>query len=109
MTNHRAPVFINEGAFGIFDHGEVPIESADWSGVLIAPMSAGVMVRTGINTGKVRVEARTGVSQEFSVNGRRKRRRWSDEESRSVPALRRRCTTPGHGALLTDLQFPAGL
>ncbi|MEV0987802.1 hypothetical protein [Streptomyces sp. NPDC049949] len=59
MTNHHARVFINEGTFGIFDHGEVPIESADWSGDLIAPMSAGAMVRTGINTGNVHVEVRT--------------------------------------------------
>ncbi|MFF8271445.1 hypothetical protein ACF059_29260 [Streptomyces sp. NPDC016562] len=62
MTIHQAPVFVNEGAFGIFDHGEVPIESADWSGDLIAPMSAGAVVRTGINTGNVRVEVRTGTS-----------------------------------------------
>ncbi|MCX5079179.1 hypothetical protein OHA84_38200 (plasmid) [Streptomyces sp. NBC_00513] len=63
MTIHQAPVFVNEGTFGIFDHGEVPIESADWSGDLIAPMSAGAMVRTGINTGNVQVEVRTGPSQ----------------------------------------------
>ncbi|MFB7982805.1 hypothetical protein [Streptomyces vinaceus] len=58
-TNYQARVFVNEGTFGIFDHGEVPIESADWSGDLIAPMSAGAMVRTGINTGNVHVEVRT--------------------------------------------------
>ncbi|MEU8460445.1 hypothetical protein [Streptomyces sp. NPDC029003] len=62
MTNHQASVFVNEGIFGIFDHGEVPAESADWSGSLIAPMSAGAFVRTGINTGNVQVEVRTGDS-----------------------------------------------
>ncbi|CAM5656854.1 hypothetical protein SAVIM40S_03161 [Streptomyces avidinii] len=31
MTIHQAPVFVNEGAFGIFDDGEAPIESAVWS------------------------------------------------------------------------------
>ncbi|MFJ3841779.1 hypothetical protein ACIPY6_40620 [Streptomyces sp. NPDC090054] len=62
MTYHQAQVFINEGIFGILDHGEVPIESVDWSGSLIAPMSAGAMVRTGINTGNVRVEVYTWAS-----------------------------------------------
>lgn len=66
MTYHQAPVFINEGIFGIFDGGEVPIESADWSGSLIAPMSAGAIVRTGINTGNVQVEASTGGSPDVS-------------------------------------------
>jgi hypothetical protein len=41
MTYHQSQVFINEGIFGILDHGEVPIESVDWSGGLIAPMSSG--------------------------------------------------------------------
>ncbi|MEW2139527.1 hypothetical protein AB0892_23585 [Streptomyces sp. NPDC005409] len=66
MAIYQAPVFVNEGSFGIFDHGEVPIESADWSGDLIAPLSAGAMVRTGINTGNVRVEVRTGASGDSS-------------------------------------------
>ncbi|MFD8978700.1 hypothetical protein [Streptomyces sp. NPDC059564] len=60
MTRNQSQVFINEGIFGILDHGEVPIESVDWSGGLIAPMSAGAMVRTGINTGNVHVEVCTG-------------------------------------------------
>ncbi|MFJ8011021.1 hypothetical protein [Streptomyces sp. NPDC096339] len=60
MTYHESQVFINEGIFGVLDHGEVPIESVHWSGGLIAPMSAGAMVRTGINTGNVRVEVHTG-------------------------------------------------
>lgn len=77
MTIHQAPVFVNEGAFGIFDHGEVPIESADWSGDLIAPMSAGAMVRTGINTGNVRVEVRTGASQVSSEE-------WEEEEATAL-------------------------
>ncbi|MEV7579053.1 hypothetical protein ACIRUY_29725 [Streptomyces erythrochromogenes] len=64
MTYHQAPVFINEGIFGIFDDGQVPIESTDWSGSLIAPMSAGAIVRTGINTGNVQVEVRTGDSSD---------------------------------------------
>ncbi|MFG2989138.1 hypothetical protein ACGFZK_07525 [Streptomyces sp. NPDC048257] len=59
-THHESKLFINEGIFGIFDNGEVPVETADWSAGLIAPMAAGAMVRTGINTGNVRVEVETG-------------------------------------------------
>ncbi|MFK0016229.1 hypothetical protein [Streptomyces sp. NPDC091027] len=77
MAIHQAPVFVNEGIFGIFDHGEVPVESVDWSGDLIAPMSAGAMVRTGINTGNVRVEVRTGVSQDMPGE-------WEDEATAGV-------------------------
>ncbi|WP_030965134.1 hypothetical protein [Streptomyces sp. NRRL S-378] len=66
MATHQAPVFVNEGTYGIFDHGEVPIESADWSGDLIATMSAGALVRTGINTGNVRVEVQTGTNEQSS-------------------------------------------
>lgn len=52
-----ARVFINEGSFGIFDAGEVPIETADWSNDLVAPLTQGAVVLTGINTGNVTVEA----------------------------------------------------
>ncbi|MFF5447284.1 hypothetical protein [Streptomyces sp. NPDC012888] len=42
---------MNEGTFGIFDAGDVPVETADWSGDLVAPMARGAMVLTGVNTG----------------------------------------------------------
>ncbi|MFB7781212.1 hypothetical protein ACFC1D_00680 [Streptomyces vinaceus] len=58
--HHHAEVFVNEGVFGILDLGEVPVESVDRSGRLIARMSAGALVRTGINTGNVHVETCTG-------------------------------------------------
>ncbi|MEV7526472.1 hypothetical protein [Streptomyces sp. NPDC091371] len=60
MTRHESKLFINEGIFGIFDNGEVPAETADRSGGLIAPMAAGAMVRTGINSGNVHVRMETG-------------------------------------------------
>ncbi|MFE7092966.1 hypothetical protein [Streptomyces erythrochromogenes] len=77
MATHQAQVFVNEGTYGIFDHGEVPIESADWSGDLIATMSAGALVRTGINTGNVRVEVQTGTSEHSS-------RDWEEEATALV-------------------------
>ncbi|WP_051782161.1 MULTISPECIES: hypothetical protein [unclassified Streptomyces] len=77
MATHQAPVFVNEGTYGIFDHGEVPIESADWSDDLIATMSAGALVRTGINTGNVRVEVQTGASEHSSGE-------WEDEATALV-------------------------
>ncbi|MFE0422074.1 hypothetical protein [Streptomyces sp. NPDC058953] len=40
-------------AFGIFDNGEIPIETANWSTPLIAVMSAGAIIRTAIHTGYV--------------------------------------------------------
>ncbi|GHH29558.1 hypothetical protein GCM10018780_87770 [Streptomyces lanatus] len=53
-------VFVSEGTFGLLDSGEIPIHSADWSNGLVAPMlQGGALVRTGIQTGYVRVCART--------------------------------------------------
>lgn len=53
-------VFVSEGTFGLLDNGEIPVQSADWSNGLIVPMlQGGALVRTGIQTGYVRVSART--------------------------------------------------
>ncbi|MEU6230563.1 hypothetical protein [Streptomyces sp. NPDC047042] len=53
-------VFVSEGTFGLLDNGDIPVHSADWSNGLIAPMlQGGALVRTGIQTGYVRVCART--------------------------------------------------
>lgn len=53
-------VFVSEGTFGLLDNGEIPVHSTDWSNGLIAPMlQGGALVRTGIQTGYVRVCART--------------------------------------------------
>lgn len=49
-------VFVTEGTFGLLDDGEIPVHSADWSHGLIAPMlQGGALVRTGIQSGYVRV------------------------------------------------------
>ncbi|MDJ0383216.1 hypothetical protein [Streptomyces sp. G-G2] len=53
-------MFVNEGTFGILDDGEVPIETIDWSHGIIAPMSNGALVLTGINTGNVQVQVESG-------------------------------------------------
>ncbi|MER7780357.1 hypothetical protein ABTZ21_36075 [Streptomyces sp. NPDC096191] len=50
-------VFVNEGIFGVLDHGEIPVETANFSNGLVAPMAAGALIMTGINTGYVNVEA----------------------------------------------------
>jgi hypothetical protein len=49
-------VFVNEGIFGVLDHGEIPVETANFSNGLAAPMAAGALILTGINTGYVNVE-----------------------------------------------------
>lgn len=60
MTAPWHNVFVSEGTFGLLDNGEVPVHSTDWSNGLIAPMlQGGALVRTGIQTGYVRVCART--------------------------------------------------
>ncbi|MET7944393.1 hypothetical protein [Streptomyces sp. NPDC005302] len=46
-------VFVNEGTFGLLVDGLIPVESADWSNGLVAPMSQGALIVTGINTGFV--------------------------------------------------------
>ncbi|AZQ32110.1 hypothetical protein EJ357_47705 [Streptomyces cyaneochromogenes] len=52
-------VFVTEGTFGLLDDGEIPVHSADWSNGLIAPMlQGGALVRTGIQSGYVRVSIR---------------------------------------------------
>ncbi|MFF6879953.1 hypothetical protein ACFY9S_32265 [Streptomyces sp. NPDC012474] len=51
-------VFVNEGIFGVLDHGEIPVDTANFSNGLAAPMAAGALILTGINTGYVNVETR---------------------------------------------------
>ncbi|MEU1299438.1 hypothetical protein [Streptomyces shenzhenensis] len=51
-------VFVNEGLFGVLDHGEISTETADFSNRLVAPMVSGAFILTGINTGYVNVETR---------------------------------------------------
>ncbi|MFJ8996168.1 hypothetical protein ACIRQH_37920 [Streptomyces sp. NPDC102279] len=46
-------VFVNEGTFGLLVDGMIPVETADWSNGLVAPMSQGALILTGINTGYV--------------------------------------------------------
>ncbi|MEV0903283.1 hypothetical protein [Streptomyces hokutonensis] len=48
-------VFVNEGVFGLLDGGVIASESADWSNGLVAPMTQGALISTGINTGLVQV------------------------------------------------------
>lgn len=49
-----------DGLFGVLDAGEVPAHTADWSNGLIAVMSAGALIATGVSEGPVRVQAHTG-------------------------------------------------
>ncbi len=56
MTTART-VDVPEGTFGVLDAGEIPVQTADWSNDLVAPMSHGALVVTGIHTGPVRVAA----------------------------------------------------
>lgn len=61
-TSPWAGVHVVDHGFGLLDMGEIPIETVDYSNGLLAPMSAGAMVCTGIDTGyaRVRVITRAG-------------------------------------------------
>ncbi|MFD4880251.1 hypothetical protein ACFWOB_43775 [Streptomyces sp. NPDC058420] len=48
-------VFVTEGTFGVLDNGVIAVETADWSNGLVAPMTQGALIVTGINTGYVEV------------------------------------------------------
>ncbi|MEI5100881.1 hypothetical protein RB200_23065 [Streptomyces sp. PmtG] len=50
-------VYVPEGTFGVLDHGEIPAHTADWSNGLVAVMTTGALIATGIHTGPVRVQA----------------------------------------------------
>ncbi|GGV51148.1 hypothetical protein [Streptomyces spectabilis] len=50
-------VYVPEGSFGVLDHGEIPAHTADWSNGLVAVMTTGALIATGIHTGPVRVQA----------------------------------------------------
>ncbi|WP_329028357.1 hypothetical protein [Streptomyces sp. NBC_00690] len=55
MLSDWATVRVDDLSFGILDNGEIPIETADWSTGLVAPMSNGAVISTGIHTGTGRV------------------------------------------------------
>jgi hypothetical protein len=55
MTSPWATVRVDDLSFGVLDNGEIPIETADWSNGLVAVMSHGAVISTGIHTGYVRV------------------------------------------------------
>ncbi|MFJ4770757.1 hypothetical protein ACIP88_16805 [Streptomyces uncialis] len=58
MTAHiAADIDILEGTFAVLDDGNIPVDSADWSTGLAAPMTTGAIIMTGINMGTVRVTA----------------------------------------------------
>ncbi|WP_051947370.1 hypothetical protein [Streptomyces scabiei] len=50
-------LFVAEGTFGVLDGGDIPVDTADWSNGLAAPMSHGAVILTGIRTGDVQVTA----------------------------------------------------
>jgi hypothetical protein len=50
-------LFVAEGTFGVLDGGDIPVDTADWSNGLAAPMSHGAIILTGIRTGDVLVTA----------------------------------------------------
>jgi hypothetical protein len=54
-TTAHAQVHVSDHAFGILDHGDIPIETADWSSGLIVLMSSGAFIYTGIDRGYVNV------------------------------------------------------
>lgn len=55
MMSDWAAVRVDDLAFGVLDNGEIPIETADRSNGLVAAMSDGAVINTGIHTGTVRV------------------------------------------------------
>lgn len=50
-------VYVAEGSFGLLDAGDVPADTADWSNGLVAVMTRGALIATGIHTGYVHVQA----------------------------------------------------
>ncbi|MER5449256.1 hypothetical protein ABT065_27070 [Streptomyces sp. NPDC002764] len=54
---NAAQLFVAEGTFGVLDGGDIPVDTADWSNGLAAPMSHGAIILTGIHTGDVQVTA----------------------------------------------------
>jgi len=54
---NAAQLFVAEGTFGVLDGGDIPVDTADWSNGLAAPMSHGAIILTGIRTGDVQVSA----------------------------------------------------
>ncbi|MER5305629.1 hypothetical protein ABT039_40040 [Streptomyces lasiicapitis] len=44
-----------DGLFGILDDGEMPAHTADWSNGMVAVMTTGALIATGVDFGPVRV------------------------------------------------------
>ncbi|WP_158816217.1 hypothetical protein [Streptomyces bicolor] len=79
---------MTEGTFGLLDDGEIPVHSADWSNGLIAPMlQGGALVRTGIQTGYVRVYVRAESQPAEEID---ESRPWEEVVEATVTAPRNR-------------------
>ncbi|WP_125264438.1 hypothetical protein [Streptomyces alboflavus] len=48
-----------DGLFGVLDAGEIPAHTADWSNGLVAVMSSGALIVSGVSDGPVRVTVAT--------------------------------------------------
>ncbi|MEU0987823.1 hypothetical protein [Streptomyces sp. NPDC005953] len=68
MLSDWATVRVDDLSFGVLDNGEIPIETADWSTGLVAPISNGAVIRTGIHTGRSRVRVALLPSEPFSTD-----------------------------------------
>jgi hypothetical protein len=90
-------VRVDDASFGLLDrgevHGEVPIESADFSNGLIVTMTAGALISTGIHTGYVRVRVTSADTppQDLGFDNS-----WDDIIEASVRAPNGRLYVEGH-------------
>ncbi|WP_030570847.1 hypothetical protein [Streptomyces aureocirculatus] len=57
-----------DGLFGILDEGDLPADTADWSNGLVAVMSAGALIATGVAFGPVRVQTATSLEAPPAAN-----------------------------------------
>ncbi|MQS38006.1 hypothetical protein [Streptomyces katsurahamanus] len=55
MISDWVTVRVDDLSFGVLDYGDIPIETADWTNGLVAVMSDGAVICTGIHTGNVLV------------------------------------------------------
>ncbi len=91
MISDWATVRVDDLAFGVLDNGEIPIETADRSNGLVAAMSDGAVISTGIHTGNVRVRAAVASSAPASVD--------SDDEWEEIVEV---SVHTSHGQLRVD-------
>ncbi|MFF4276910.1 hypothetical protein [Streptomyces sp. NPDC001536] len=108
MATVTHEVFVIEGQFGLLDSGEIPAHSADWSNGFVAPMSEGVLIVTGINTGLVRVT----IQGPYSSTPDQPADDWEEivEASVHAPAGKLAVDSPLSGPLADDsaILSPAG-